>query len=105
MTAEKLLCRCGVEVKIVRLNRELLALGHVRNLAQNHHAVRLSRAAAVSTTREEVDVPQRQPRPVGRTNSRPVRARRVDRVVIPPDRPSASRPERLGLRSTPGEQA
>ena len=38
---DTLRCRCGGEVAIVRLNPELLTLGHVRNPKDKHHAVRL----------------------------------------------------------------
>lgn len=52
MSAETLTCRCGIEVRIVRLTPNVLGLGHVTNPRQNHHAVRLARS-----------VDQRQPRP------------------------------------------
>ena len=43
---DTLRCVCGGEVRIVRLNARLTALGHVRNPRNLHHPVRLARSAA-----------------------------------------------------------
>jgi hypothetical protein len=40
-------CRCGIEVGIVRLNADTLALGHRVNPRNNRHAVRLARSVDV----------------------------------------------------------
>lgn len=45
MTTEQLVCKCGIEVGIVRLNAETLTLGHRVNPRNNRHPVRLSRSA------------------------------------------------------------
>ena len=42
---DTLRCRCGGEVRIVRLNARLTALGHVRNPRDKHHPVSLARSA------------------------------------------------------------
>ena len=43
---DTLRCRCGGEVRVVRLTPDYLTLGHVRNPKDKHHVVRLSRSAA-----------------------------------------------------------
>ena len=45
MTRETLHCTCGREVRVVRLGRSLLTLGHVTNPGPDHHSVHLSRAS------------------------------------------------------------
>jgi hypothetical protein len=47
---DTLRCRCGGEVRVVRLNERLLGLGHVRNPRDKHHPVRLSRTTADRTS-------------------------------------------------------
>lgn len=43
MSEERLFCRCGIEVRIVRLNGERLGLGHTTNPKSAHHYVRLAK--------------------------------------------------------------
>ena len=47
---DTLRCRCGGEVRVVRLNDRLLGLGHVRNPRDKHHPVRLARTTAERTS-------------------------------------------------------
>ena len=51
MTTDTLVCKCGIEVRIVRLNPQTTALGHVRNPRNGSHYVSLARAAADSSSR------------------------------------------------------
>jgi hypothetical protein len=57
---EQLVCICGRAVRVVRLGRSLLTLGHLTNPRQDHHPVRLaSREAAVRALGVEGNQPLR----------------------------------------------
>ena len=50
MTTDTLVCKCGIEVRIVRLNPQTTALGHVRNPRNGSHYVRLARTGQEPST-------------------------------------------------------
>ena len=82
MTADKLYCRCGGEVRIVRLTPRYLSLGHVRNPKDQHHIVRLARSGPAPAIFEDGGNPGRSEVPdSGVTPDETPRARSASRTV------------------------
>jgi len=62
MTRERLFCKCGKEVGVVRLNGRTLAFGHKQNPGPKHHVVRLAKPVSehpgvLARTREPNSAP------------------------------------------------
>jgi len=54
---ERLFCAvCSKEVRVVRLGRSLLVLGHLQNPRHKHHLVRLARSGADATGQAPIPV-------------------------------------------------
>jgi hypothetical protein len=78
-THERLICKCGGEVGLVRLNPETLVLGHRVNPRNNRHAVRLARASLTALDRAALPEPA-SPFRDGSTAMRRRESRPVERV-------------------------
>lgn len=70
MDAERLFCRCGIEVAVVRLNATTLTFGHRQNPKDKHHRVRLARPAQDTRGSRSVVTPERIEGPNSREDAR-----------------------------------
>jgi hypothetical protein len=104
MTAERLYCRCGGEVRIVRLTPRYLTLGHVRNPKDQHHVVRLARSGPAPAIFEDGGNPGRSEVPELRRGAEAPQRREVQAVAAPPT-PQGSRSRSSVAPSSPAGKA
>ena len=96
MTAERLYCTCGIEVRIVRLIPNHLTLGHVRNPKHQHHVVRLARSGPAPAIFEDGGTPGRSEVPELRRGAEAPQRREVRHATDP----TGSIPVEPSLRGT-----